>query len=56
LIGPQCRAFLTQLRQRILDGGYVNNQPTLDGDRRLPFVGVQRRLEAADRIVPRGFC
>ncbi len=49
LIGPQCRAFLTQLRQRVLDGGYVNNQPTLDGDRRMPYlwafsVGMKQQI------------
>ena len=49
LIGPQCRAFLTQLRQRVLDGGYVNDQPFLDGDRRMPYlwafsVGMKQQI------------
>jgi hypothetical protein len=49
LIGPTCEGFLTQLRDRVLAGGYVNNQPTLDGDRRLPYlwafsVGVKRQI------------
>ncbi len=49
VIGPACKAFLTQLRNSVLAGGYVNNQPTLDGDRRLPYlwafsVGVKRQL------------
>jgi hypothetical protein len=38
VIGPACRAFLTQLRDRVLAGGYVNNQPTVDGNRRLPHL------------------
>jgi hypothetical protein len=38
LIGPQCRAFLTQLRNSVLGGGYVNDQPTFDGDRRMPYL------------------
>lgn len=38
LIGPTCRAFLNQLRDRILAGGYVNNQPTVDGNRQLPYL------------------
>ena len=51
VIGPTCRAFLTQLRDRVLAGGYVNNQP--NGRRRSTAalsVGVQRRREAADRL------
>jgi hypothetical protein len=49
VIGPACRAFLSQLRDRVLGGGYVNNQPTVDGDRRLPYlwaysVGVKQQL------------
>jgi hypothetical protein len=48
-IGTTCEAFLTQLRNSVLGGGYVNNQPTLDGDRRLPYlwaysVGVKRQI------------
>lgn len=49
IIGPTCKAFLTQLRDRVLGGGYVNNQPTVDGDRRMPYlwafsVGFKRQL------------
>jgi hypothetical protein len=49
VIGPACKAFLTQLRDRVLAGGYVNNQPTFDGDRRMPYlwafsVGFKRQL------------
>jgi hypothetical protein len=38
LIGPQCRTYLETERARVQGGGYVNNQPTLDGDRRLPYL------------------
>jgi Carboxypeptidase regulatory-like domain/TonB dependent receptor/TonB-dependent Receptor Plug Domain len=50
LIGPDCQAFLTNERARVNAGGYVNDQPTLDGpDRRLPYLwsysfGVKREL------------
>jgi hypothetical protein len=49
LIGPQCRAYLETQRARVLSGGFVNNQPTLDGDRRLPYlwaysVGFKQQL------------
>jgi hypothetical protein len=48
-IGPQCRAFLDAQRANVLNGGFVNNQPTLDGDRRLPYlwgysVGFKQQL------------
>lgn len=49
VIGPTCKAFLTELRNRVLAGSYVNNQPTVDGDRRLPYLwafslGFKRQL------------
>ncbi len=49
VIGPTCKAFLTQLRNQVFAGGYVNNQPTLDGDRHLPYlwafsVGMKQQL------------
>jgi hypothetical protein len=49
LIGPECRAFLETQRALVLNGGFVNNQPTLDGDRRLPYlwaysVGIKHQL------------
>ena len=49
LIGPTCKAFLSQLRDRILAGGYVNNQPSVDGDRRMPYLwaysgGVKQQI------------
>jgi hypothetical protein len=49
VIGPMCESFLTQLRDRVFAGGYVNNQPTLDGDRRLPYLwafsaGVKQQI------------
>jgi hypothetical protein len=64
VIGPTCKAFLTQLRDRVLAGGYVNNQPTFDGDRRLPYlwafsIGFKRQLFSdlavgADYVANRG--
>ena len=52
VLSPTCRAFLTQLRDRVLAGGYVNDQPNVDGDRRLPYlwafsIGVKRQLGSA---------
>jgi outer membrane receptor protein involved in Fe transport len=49
VIGPTCKSFLTELRDRVFAGDYVNNQPTLDGDRRLPYlwafsVGVKQQI------------
>ena len=49
VIGPACRAFLSQLRDRVLAGGYVNDQPTVDGNRRMPYlwafsVGAKQQL------------
>ena len=50
LIGPGCQTFLANERARVNAGGYVNDQPTLDGpDRRLPYLwsysfGVKREL------------
>ena len=51
VIGPECRAFLEAQRARVLSGGFVNNQPTLDGDRRLPYLwaysaGIKHQLFA----------
>jgi hypothetical protein len=46
---PGCRAFLADIRNRVAAGGFVNNEPTIDGDRRMGClwsfsVGVQRQL------------
>ena len=38
LISPACRAHLTQVRNMVLGGGYVNDQPTADGDRHMPYL------------------
>jgi hypothetical protein len=49
-IGAGCRAFLETERARVNAGGYVNDQPTLDGEERLqPYLwsysaGVKREL------------
>jgi hypothetical protein len=49
VISPACRAFLTTLRNQVLAGGFVNTEPTVDGDRRLGYlwsfsVGFRREL------------
>ncbi len=49
LIGPQCRAFLETQRALVAGGGFVNNQPTVDGERRLPYLwgysfGIKHQL------------
>jgi hypothetical protein len=49
VISPTCRAFLAGLRNQVNAGGFVNNQPTVDGDRRLAYTwafsaGVEREL------------
>ena len=49
LIGPECRTFLERQRALVLNGGFVNNQPTIDGDRRLPYlwgysVGIKQQV------------
>ena len=49
LIGPACRAYLTTRRDQVNAGGFVNNQPTVDGNRRMPYLwafsgGVKREL------------
>jgi hypothetical protein len=49
-ISPACRALLNAERDKVAAGGYINtNNPTLDGDRRLPYTwaysaGVKRQL------------
>lgn len=49
VISAPCRAMLTELRSRVASEGFVNSEPTLDGDRRLGYLwsfsaGVQREL------------
>jgi hypothetical protein len=49
VMSPTCRAYLEGLRNQVDAGGFVNNQPTVDGDRRLAYtwafsVGVKREL------------
>jgi hypothetical protein len=51
MISPACRAALELVRQQVAAGGFINNQPTVDGDRRLGYlwsysVGVQRQIAA----------
>ena len=52
LIGPACRAYLTTRRDQVNAGGFVNNQPTVDGNRRMPYLwafsgGVKRELTSS---------
>jgi hypothetical protein len=49
VISAPCRAMLTALRNRVASEGFVNTEPTVDGDRRLGYLwsysaGVQREL------------
>jgi outer membrane receptor protein involved in Fe transport len=49
LIGAACRAYLTTQRDRVNAGGFVNNQPTVDGNRHMPYLwaysaGVKHQL------------
>jgi hypothetical protein len=48
-ISPACKTFLNGLRNQVNAGGFVNNQPTVDGDRRLAYTwsfsaGVKHEL------------
>jgi hypothetical protein len=38
VISPACRSFLSGLRDQVNGGGFVNNQPTVDGDRRMAYT------------------
>ncbi len=49
VISPACRAYLETRRNQVNAGGFVNNQPTIDGDRRLGYLwafsaGVKHQL------------
>lgn len=49
VIGPACRAYLENLRNQVAGSGFVNLEPTVDGDRRLGYVwqlsgGVEHEL------------
>jgi opacity protein-like surface antigen len=49
VMSPTCRTFLNGLRNQVNAGGFVNNQPTVDGDRRLAYTwafsaGVEHEL------------
>jgi hypothetical protein len=52
LIGPACRAYLDTRRAQVDAGGFVNNQPTVDGHRLLPHLwaysaGIRHQLSSA---------
>jgi hypothetical protein len=38
VISPACRSFLLARRNQVAAGGFINNQPTVDGDRRLAYT------------------
>ncbi len=38
LIGPQCRADLTDIRNQVFDGAFTNANPSIDGDRKLGYL------------------
>jgi outer membrane receptor protein involved in Fe transport len=49
IISPACRALLTDVRAQVAAGGFVNTEPTLDGDRQMGYLwgyslGLQREL------------
>jgi hypothetical protein len=49
VISPACRAELISVRNRVEAGGFVNNEPVLDGDRKMAYLigfsgGIQREL------------
>jgi hypothetical protein len=49
VIGPACRSYLTNLRNQVNAGGFINTEPTVDGDRRLGYLwsfsfGVKREV------------
>jgi hypothetical protein len=49
IISSACRAILANVRDQVGAGGFVNSEPTLDGDRQLGYLwgfsfGVQREL------------
>ena len=49
LISPACRTMLTALRSQVLAGGFVNTEPTVDGNREMGHLwgysfGVQHEL------------
>ncbi len=51
VISPACKTFLVALRNQVNAGGFVNNQPTVDGDRRMAYTwafsaGVKHELAA----------
>ena len=64
-ISPACRAQLVTLRDSVNSVGFVNTEPVLDGNRRLPYlwsydVGVQRELftgiaVTVDVVATRGY-
>jgi hypothetical protein len=48
-ISPACRAVLNNVRNQVAQGGFINTEPVVDGDRRLGYLwsfslGVQREL------------
>src|SRR6185312_1799505 len=64
-ISPACRAQLAAVRTSVSSVGFVNTEPVLDGDRRLPYlwsydIGVQREIYTGialtvDVVATRGY-
>jgi hypothetical protein len=49
VMSPACKSFIAGLRNQVNAGGFVNNQPTVDGDRRMAYTwafsaGVKHEL------------
>jgi hypothetical protein len=63
-LSAACKNSLTTLRNQVNAGGYTNDQPTVDGDRRMPYLwafsaGVKREVRpgvavSADYVGNRG--
>jgi outer membrane receptor protein involved in Fe transport len=64
VMSPACRALLGNVRSQVNAGGFVNTDPTIDGDRRLGYLwgfsaGIEQQLGndlavAADYVGNRG--
>ena len=38
LLGPTCRAILTDITNRVAAGSFINTEPVVDGDRRMGYI------------------
>jgi hypothetical protein len=51
LLSPACRAILSDIRNRVAAGGFINTEPIVDGDRRMGYIwsfstGIRHELMA----------